>query len=142
MASLRGAGSVDLSFVVCYEAILREFVRDHLPEQTRLIVNVTYDIWFGDSSCSSQHLMMAAARSAELGVPMVRAATTGISAFIDPRGVITRRSGLLTREVIVDDVLPVRVPTLYGSLGDWFAWSTVLVSLLLLGLDARRRKSP
>ena len=65
------------SFLICYEAILRDFVRTRLPEQTNLMTNVTFDDWFGDTSCPSQHLMLAAARSAELGIPLVRAATTG-----------------------------------------------------------------
>jgi apolipoprotein N-acyltransferase len=120
------------SFLICYEAILREFVRSRLPEQTNLMVNITNDAWFGDTSCASQHLMLAAARSAELGIPLVRGATTGISAFVDARGVITHQSGLFTEENLIADVRPMRVPTFYGTVGDWFPWSATLISLSLL----------
>lgn len=129
------------SFLICYEAILREFVRSRLPEGTNLIANITNDSWFGHTSCASQHLMLAATRSAELGIPMARAATTGISAFIDARGVITQHSPLYTQETLVEDVRLVRVPSLYSMVGDWFLWLTTLVSLplLLLGFIRARR---
>jgi apolipoprotein N-acyltransferase len=130
------------SFLICYEAILREFVRSRLPDQTNLMVNITNDAWFGDTSCASQHLMLAAARSAELGIPLVRAATTGISAFVDARGVIRDQADQFTRETLIADVRPIRVPTLYGTVGDWFPWGATLVSLSLLLLyfiRARRR---
>ncbi len=126
------------SFLICYEAILREMVRSRLPEHTNLIANITNDSWFGDTSCASQHLMLAAARSAELGIPMVRAATTGISAFIDARGVITQHSPLYTQETLIEDVRLVRVPSLYSLVGDWFLWLTTLISLSLLALRFTR----
>jgi apolipoprotein N-acyltransferase len=128
------------SFLICYEAILREFVRSHLPADTNLIANITNDSWFGDTSCASQHLMLAAARSAELGIPMARAATTGISAFIDARGVITKYSPLYTQETLVADLALVRVPGLYSMVGDWFLWLTTLVSLPLLALGFIRAR--
>ena len=130
------------SFLICYEAILREFVRTRLPEETNLMTNVTFDGWFGDTSCASQHLMLAAARSAELGIPLVRAATTGISAFVDARGVITHQSALFTQEQLIADVRPIHVPTFYGAVGDWLPWSATLISLslfLLCFIRARRR---
>lgn len=120
------------AFLICYEAILREFARTQLPEETDLIVNITYDAWFGDTTNPPQHLMMAAARSAELGIPMVRAATTGISAFVDARGVITEQTRAFTDETLVADVRPLRVPTFYGAVGDWLPWSATVVSLSLL----------
>lgn len=139
--ALRAAGGARPSFLVCYEGILREPVRHTLPPETNLLVNVTYDAWFGDTSCPAQHLMMAAARSAELGLPMVRVATTGISAFVDARGVLVRQTRVFTEDVLVGEVRPLRVATFYGAFGDWFAWSCVLVSLVLL-MRGRATSSP
>lgn len=128
------SNTVSVAFLICYEAILREFVRTGLPSKTNLIVNLTYDAWFGDTSAPAQHLMMAAARSAELGIPMVRAAATGISAFVDARGVITQRSNAFEKKTLVAEVRPLRVPTFYGAVGDWFAWSATVVAILMLAL--------
>ena len=77
---------------------------------------------------------MAAARSAELGIPMVRAAATGISAFVDARGVVTQRSNAFEKKTLVAEVRPLRVPTFYGAVGDWFAWSATVVAILMLAL--------
>ena len=104
------------------------------------MTNVTFDGWFGDTSCASQHLMLAAARSAELGIPLVRGATTGISAFVDARGVITHQTGVFTEENLIADVRPLRVPTFYGATGDWFPWGATLISLALLALSFVRRR--
>ena len=129
------------SVLICYEAILREFVRSQLPDETNLITNITNDSWFGNTSCASQHLMLAAARSAELGIPMVRAATTGISALIDARGVITQHAPLYTQETLISDVRPMRAPTFYGQVGDWFLWLSMIVSLSCFGLCFVRLRS-
>jgi apolipoprotein N-acyltransferase len=84
--------------------------------------------------------MLAAARSAELGIPMARAATTGISAFIDARGAITRSSPLYTQETLAENVRLVRVPGLYSMVGDWFLWLATLLSLSLLALGFSRAR--
>jgi apolipoprotein N-acyltransferase len=158
------SGSTRFVFLICYEVIRSAFVRRALagdrersePSEARepnapderdlpvnLMVNVTVDAWYGDSSEQSQHLMLAAAQSALNGLPLVRATTTGISAFVDARGVITAQAGNYTREVLVGEVRPLRVPSLYSRLGDWFGWLCVVVSALMLPLSllrSRRRR--
>ena len=69
---------------------------------------------------------------------MVRSTTTGISAFIDARGMITQRAELFSREVLVADVRPMRVDSVYGRIGDAFAWSCGAVSLALFAMSRRR----
>jgi len=140
MVVLDSETSARPSFLICYEAILREFVRREIPDETNLMVNITNDAWFGDTSCASQHLMLAAARSAELGIPLIRGATTGISAFVDARGVITDQSELFTDETLVANVRPLRAPTFYGAVGDWFPWSATLLSLSLFVLSFVRKR--
>jgi apolipoprotein N-acyltransferase len=124
-------------FLICYEAIQSAFVRAALDGDVNLLVNVTIDAWYGDTSEQSQHLMLAAAQSAMNGVPLVRSTTTGISAIVDARGVITDQTGVFTREALVGEVRPLRVPGLYARLGDWFAWACVLMSAALI-LASRR----
>ena len=59
-------------------------------------MNLTNDAWFGRTSAPHQHLAMAVFRAVENRRPLVRAANTGISAFISPTGEITQKSGLFT----------------------------------------------
>ncbi|MGB4191775.1 MAG: apolipoprotein N-acyltransferase [Rickettsiales bacterium] len=87
---------------ICYE--------DAFPEAPPLryftwIVNITNDGWFGTSIGPYQHLSIAKFRAIEQGVPMIRAALTGISAIIDSFGNIVHHAPLLT-EAVIDSTLP------------------------------------
>ena len=105
--------SADFVFLICYEAIRHRYVRGGIAGGAELLVNITYDAWFGDTACPHQHLMLSVLQSAQYGVPMGRAATTGISAVADARGRIMAQTDLFTRDVLVYDVPSVRVPTPY-----------------------------
>ena len=103
--------------LICYEAI---FPGDVVERNDRpgWIVNVTNDGWFGISTGPYQHLQQARLRAIEQGLPLVRAANTGISAVIDPLGRIVARLGL-GLEGILDSPLPAAIPpTPYARVGD------------------------
>jgi len=122
-------------FLICYEAIRHRYVRGGVRAGADVLVNITYDAWFGDTSNPTQHLMLSAIQAAQYGVPLVRAATTGISASVDARGMILEQTKPFERTVLVADVKRVSVPTPYASLGDWFAWLCIFGAggLLLAG---------
>lgn len=132
-------GPTRFVFAICYEAIRSGFVRRATEGGVNLIVNVTIDAWYGELSEQGQHLMLAASQSAMNGIPMVRSTSTGISAFVDARGVITASTGNFTRETLVREVRPVRVPGFYARHGEVFAWLCVAGSALLLAASLRRR---
>jgi apolipoprotein N-acyltransferase len=103
--------------LICYEAIFPGNVgaRDDRPGW---IVNLTNDGWFGISTGPYQHLQQARLRAIEEGLPLVRAANTGISAVIDPMGRIVARLGLGI-EGVLDSPLPSAIaPTVYARSGD------------------------
>lgn len=128
------------AFLICYEAILAGYVREPVRRGANLLVNLTYDGWFGDTNEPAQHLMLVAAQAAQLGVPIVRATTTGISAFVDPRGRVTAQTSLFEKRALVGEVAPLRAPGLYALSGPWFAWACAIASALLLAraLSLRR----
>jgi len=130
-----------ISFLICYEAIRHRYVRQAVLDGADLLVNITYDAWFGDTSNPTQHLMLSALQSAQYGLPLVRAATTGISASVDVRGQLVQTSSLFERTVLSADVKHVRVPTPYTWTGDWFAWLCILFGAVALvrGKDSERR---
>lgn len=120
------------SFLICYEAIKSSFVRTGIQGGAEILVNISGDARSGDHSEQSQHLMLAAIQAAQFGVPLVRSTSTGISAFVDARGLITAQTRVFERGGLVQWVQPLRVPSFYAQYGDWFAWVCVIVSILLL----------
>jgi apolipoprotein N-acyltransferase len=123
--------------LICYEAIFpgNLAARDDRPGW---IVNLTNDGWFGISTGPYQHLQQARLRAIEEGLPVVRAANTGISAVIDPEGRIVARLDLGI-EGVLDAGLPAAMPpTVYARFGDIPAATIVFATLLLV---IRRRIS-
>jgi apolipoprotein N-acyltransferase len=124
--------------LICYEAI---FPGAAVPagERPGWIVNVTNDGWFGISSGPYQHFQQARMLALAEGLPLARAANTGISAVVDPVGRIIK-SLPLGSEGVLDAPLPrALAPTLYARFGDDAAIVLVLISLLAIG---RRRLHP
>ena len=121
--------------LICYEAIFPADLgaRDDRPGW---IVNLTNDGWFGISTGPYQHLQQARLRAVEQGLPVVRAANTGISAVIDPLGRIVARLGLGI-EGVLDSTLPAAIaPTIYARFGDIPAAIIVAAGLIFV---VRRR---
>jgi apolipoprotein N-acyltransferase len=117
--------------LICYEAIFPGDVasRDDRPGW---IVNLTNDGWFGISTGPYQHLQQARLRAIEEGLPVVRAANTGISAVIDPLGRIVVRLGLGI-EGVLDSGLPSAIPpTIYARSGDIPIAIIVTVALIFV----------
>src|SRR5208282_5031625 len=124
--------------LICYEAIFPGIVatRDDRPGW---IVNVTNDGWFGVSTGPYQHLQQARVRAIEQGLPLVRAANTGISAVVDPVGRIVN-SLPLGSEGVIDSPLPRPIgPPIYARFGDVPA--ALIVALALLAVVRRRMQS-
>jgi apolipoprotein N-acyltransferase len=100
------------------------------------IVNVTNDGWFGISSGPYQHFQQARVRAIEEGLPLVRAANTGISAVVDPLGRIVNALPL-GAEGVLDSPLPRSTGTpIYARVGDIPA--AMLLALALLAVIRRR----
>jgi apolipoprotein N-acyltransferase len=122
--------------LICYEILFPGAVVG--AQRPGWFVNVTDDSWFGPSTGPYQHLLTARVRAIEEGIPVARAANTGISAVIDPLG---RTKATLPLDEIgaLDAPLPAAIaPTPYARFGDAGFW-LLLVAFGLTGVAPRRK---
>lgn len=122
--------------LVCYEVIFPGNVTDR-SARAGWLLNVTNDGWFGISTGPHQHLASARLRAVEEGLPLVRAANTGISAIVDSYGRL-RGSLALGTAGVLDGALPAALPpTPYARFGDFIF--LILCAAGLAGCAVRRR---
>jgi len=130
LLSLSREKRISIGTTICYEGIFPEITRAYALKNASLLVNLTNDAWYGESSAPYQHLLMYQLRSVESGRPFARATNSGISAFIDPYGRIQKQSGLFTREVLVDNIKLINKQTIYARIGD----IVPIICCVILGL--------
>ncbi|MDU8942840.1 apolipoprotein N-acyltransferase [Ovoidimarina sediminis] len=124
--------------LICYELIFPRNIRG-AAERPDFLLHITNDAWFGETAGPQQHFAQARIRAAEFGLPVLRAANTGISALIDPAGRVLV-SLPLGEEGYIDVALPAPyAPTLYARSGP-LPW--VAAALFLLLLAGRPRRKP
>uniref|UniRef100_UPI001FB1B9C6 apolipoprotein N-acyltransferase n=1 Tax=Shimia aestuarii TaxID=254406 RepID=UPI001FB1B9C6 len=125
--------------LICYEVVFPQDVRG-APARPRLLMQITNDAWFGTFSGPFQHLQQARMRAIEMGLPLVRAANTGVSAVIDARGRVVAALGLDEAGYIDAGLPAARAETVYAKIGD-MPFAALMGLLLALTLWRRRGKS-
>ncbi len=125
------AGAPPYTPLICYEAIFPQGVVTDDGNRPGWLLNLTNDAWFGTSTGPYQHLHQTRLRAIEQGLPLIRAANTGISAVIDSYGRVLASLPLNTMGAI-DHALPVALaPTPYALWGErWLIIVAFLVFLL------------
>jgi apolipoprotein N-acyltransferase len=132
--------------LICFEDTIGDLARQFVLNGANLLVNVTNDGWFLRSAGSRQHLANAVFRCVETRLPMVRAANTGVTCFVNEFGSVTQMlvdeagsqftEGTLTGAVAI----PIRTaPTFYVRYGELFAHACVGVTALTAGFLLLRR---
>ena len=124
---------------ICYEDAFGSELRTQLP-LANVLINVSNDAWFGDSSAPHQHQEIAAMRSLEFGREMLRVTNTGITSHIDYRGRIIKSVPQFEAGAIDVEVIPRSGTTPYVVVGDWLA-VILSVVFLLVGWQTSRRSS-
>jgi apolipoprotein N-acyltransferase len=129
-----------VSPLICYEAIFSGRVTPH-GERPGWLLNLTNDAWFGTFAGPQQHFAIASTRAVEEGLPLVRAANTGISAVVDPYGRVIARLGI-GEQGVLDSGLPVALsPTPFARWGELIPMILAALFLVLALALARSRKS-
>ena len=132
-------GGIGLGPLICYEDIVPELARRAVQQGAHVLVNLTNDIWFGETWAPYQHRTLAAFRAVENRVYLLRVTNTGLTSVIDALGREQTALPLFQADALVHTIRPLRMPSLYTRLGDWFAW---LASGGALWLSWRYRVTP
>ena len=132
-------GSDKIGTLICYEGIFPEISREYRRKGAGLLVNITNDAWYGNTSAPYQHLTMAIFRAIENRIYMIRAANTGISAIVNTAGEIVLRTGLFERKVLSGMVKFTHHRTLYSRYGNIFA--CFCIGFLLMGFLVSLRRN-
>lgn len=122
--------------LICYEVLFPNYVRHFVRQGCDYIVNLTNDRWYGRRQQPQQHLAMTILRAIENRKPIVRATNSGISAFIDARGIIppNKRTQVMEQAILRGKVYPRSGHTFYGRYGDILhPWVLTPMFLGLLG---------
>lgn len=130
-----------IGVLICFESIFPEIARKQVTNGANLLITLTNDAWFGRSGAPYQHLAMAVFRAVETRRSLVRAANTGISAFIDPLGRIEGASPLFEEYAATRTISLLDDQTVFVRWGYLFPWlclaATAAGPLVLRG---RRRR--
>lgn len=127
-------GVPSFSPIICYEVIFPAAIVG-AGARPQWIVNVTNDAWFGVSSGPYQHLASARLRAVEEGLPLIRAANTGVSAVIDAYGRVLDSLDMEQEGIIDHQIPPARSATPYAIWHDWM----LLLLLVVLGIPTLLR---
>jgi apolipoprotein N-acyltransferase len=131
------AAGQKLGLTICYEDAFGSQQLQVLRQAT-LLVNVTNNAWYGDSTAPHQHLQIARMRALEAGRFLIRAANDGITAVIDPHGKIVARLAQFQEGVLRVDVQPMIGLTPYARFGNY---PVIITAFGLLTIAVWRRRA-
>jgi apolipoprotein N-acyltransferase len=134
--------------LICFEDTFATTARDAAQDDLDFLINLTNDGWFGDSSEQWQHMANSVFRCVENGLPLLRSCNIGVTCYVDAHGRVENIFRDATGNEYHAGVMSVKVPLLatteksappfYNRHGDWFGWSCVGITLILIGRKITR----
>jgi apolipoprotein N-acyltransferase len=130
-------GKLRYGLAICYEIVFPQITRTQVRNGADVLVTITNDAWYDGTYAPRQHLNQARLRAIEDDRYLLRAATTGISAVVNPAGTIVQEMSMNHEGTIFAKFEPRRTVTPYVRFGDWFAW--VAVGATMAGMFRQKR---
>ncbi|MBP5406999.1 apolipoprotein N-acyltransferase [bacterium] len=132
-------GGFKASVLICYDGTFSENIAGFVRNGAEILVNISNDAWFGNSSETFQHGMFYPFRAVETGRTIVRSANVGISEVLLPDGTVENSTRFLEKTTINRKVPLYDKETVYIKFGNWFVWLNYIVLGLFL-LDRTGKK--
>ena len=134
-----GTDGTKVGPVICYESVYGDFVTGYVQEGAQFLAIITNDAWWGNTQGHKQHLNYARLRAIETRRSIARSANTGISAFIDQKGAITKELGYGLRGSLKGTINTNDRLTFYVRYGDYLAKLAFIPAIILLVLSFFRK---
>lgn len=129
----------DVGILICYEGVFPYITNETVRQGAQVLVNLTNDAWYDRTSAPFQRFAFYIFRAIETDRYVLRAANTGISAIINPKGRVEAKTPIFTEEILKGSFAMKNTKTFYVRYGDYFIisffWHLLLLLLLLLLLD-------
>ena len=127
-----GSDGTRVAPVICYESIYGEYLNEYVKRGAQLIFIITNDGWWRDTPGYRQHNQYARLRAIETRRSIARAAKTGISGFVDPKGNVYKETGWWEPDVIKQQIHKNDKLTFYVRNGDFLGRLAVFLMILLV----------
>jgi apolipoprotein N-acyltransferase len=124
---------------ICYESIFGDEIRQLAQQGADVLINISNDGWYGDTSAAWQHLNMVRMRAIENHRWVLRATNTGVTAAINPFGRVTAAAPRHQRTSIRVHFAYEYDLTFYAAHGDLFAYACAFITTLGLIFSLRRK---
>ena len=139
---LSGGGNLAFGTPICFEDAFSSLCRDYITRGADVLVNITNDSWSKTWSSEIQHFAVARFRAVENRRVLIRSTNGGLSGVVGPWGEIRARMPFFERTWKEVDVPVYRESTItpYTRFGDWFAWVSIVLLLVVLVIDVLPKK--
>ncbi|MDC3050293.1 apolipoprotein N-acyltransferase, partial [Flavobacteriales bacterium] len=125
--------------IICYESIFGDFIRQYVRNGADLFAIITNDGWWKNTPGYKQHLNYASLRAIECRRAIARSANTGISAFIDSKGLITNATKWDEEIVIKSRLETNSIQTFYVRFGDYIGRISAFIAVMFLCFTLAKR---
>ncbi len=141
--NLLEGGPCRIGAAICFESIFPYISRNLTASGAELLCVITNDTWFERTPAAEQHAQMSVLRAVENRRYVLRAASTGVSCIIDPRGRVLAHMPIFRQGTLTASVRSVSGQTFYTRHGDWFVYAApAIVGAASIASLLRRRKRP
>ena len=129
----------NIGVLICYEGVFPSITNETVREGAQVLVNLTNDAWYDRTSAPFQHFAFYIFRAVETNRYVLRAANTGISAIIDPKGRVDAKTPIFTEQILEGSFAMKNTKTFYVRHGDYFILLALLALVVAVGVGWRRQ---
>lgn len=121
--------------LVCFDSIFPQFSREAVQNGAEIIAVVTNDSWFNDSAGTYTHLRHSQIRAIENRRFILRAANTGVSAYIDEHGRIEAQTEPLVKDILYSSAYSIEERSVYSYIGDVFLYISFAILAVITAIN-------